>query len=593
MPAERAEDAPVRLLVRAFAPAWRDMTGFALLLLAVWACELVLPLLLGRTVDAAVAKTGLPRLAEYGAVMLGVIVTLYWTHRLYLRREAELVAAATFRLRHILYARLIAQPLAFFQKAKGGEIGHRIMNDAEVLDKHAIYLIADVPFAAMTVLGVLAVMAVTHLWLAGTVLAVLLAATLSSQAIGRPLAGLEKTANAAHARLGGRLQQLLGGMRTVKAFGREQREIAGLDAAARDLQQAEIEAGRIGARLEPALEIIHLLGLVIVVWLGAYLVSRDELTPGQLVAFVAYMELLSEPFALAGRYYRQFQQCRGTMRRISDLLATLPPLAPRRGGARDGPLSVELSNVSFSYPGAGRPALRDVSIEARPGEVVALVGPNGAGKSTLLDLLAGFAAPEAGTILAGDLPLGAWDEAALRGAVSVMSQDVFLFHASLAENIRYGAPEAGEAEIAAAAAQAGLDPLLARLPEGLAAIVGDRGAKLSGGERQRVALARLLLAPGRIVLLDEPTSAVDGAALDDVNRAIAELGPSRTIVVVAHRAETVALADRVVILGEGAVIASGPRAELVAHPLFRRLFETERAARKGPARRAGTGTEGE
>ena len=574
---------PWGILIWSFATEPARFAVLATTLVAVLGAELALPTLLGETVDAAVTKSNLAEILHLGLAMLVVAGVFYIAHFLYLRAEATLVAQATFRLRGHVYRRLIAQPLNFFVRHKGGEIGHRIMNDCEVLEDHGIYLLADVPFAALTVLGVTAVMLWTHLMLGLLVIGLLVAAAVLAHLVARPLAGIEKSANSYLAALGGRLQELIGGIRTLKTFGCERYEVQRLDTAARDLVAAEIQAGKVAARLEPLLGLIESLGLVAVVWYGAYLVFHDVLTPGKLVAFIAYMELLTEPMQDAGEYYRQYQQARGTLGRIADFLAAMPEHPRRTGRAFPGDPTVAFRDVRFAYPGAGKLAVDGVSLVARPGEIVAVVGPNGAGKSSLMDLLLGLQTPLSGRITVGGVPLEEIDESALRQAIGVMSQDVFLFHASLAENICYGRLDAPDADIAGAADRAGLRPLVERLPHGLQTVIGDRGSKLSGGERQRVALARVLILDPGILIFDEPTSALDGAAVRDAGRVLRGSAPGRVIFVIAHRIETVRIADRALLMNQGRIVAEGTPAELEAsNTLFRTLFiEPERARSPG------------
>jgi len=564
---------PWGILFWSFAAAPTQIAALAATLVAVLGAELALPMLLGETVDAAVTKPDLAQILYLGLAMLAVAGALYIFHYVYLRAEAGLVAQATFRLRGHVYRRLIEQPLNFFGQHKGGEIGHRVMSDCEVLDRHGIYLLADVPFAVLTVIGVAAVMLWTHLTLGLLVIGLLIAAAVLAHHVARPLAGIEKSANSFLAVLGGRLQELIGGIRTLKTFGRERYEVQRLDAAASDLVAAEIRAGKVAARLEPLLELIELLGLIAVVWYGAYLVFLGVLTPGKLVAFIAYMELLSEPMQQAGRYYRQFQQARGTLGRIADFLAAMPAYPKRTGGAFPSDPTVAVKDVQFGYPGAGKLAVDGVSLVAHPSEIVAVVGPNGAGKSTLMDLLLGLQTPLSGHITVGGVPLEEIDASALQQAIAVLSQDVFLFHASLAENISYGRLDASDADIAAAADRAGLRPLIQRLPQGLQTVIGDRGSRLSGGERQRVALARVLIRDPKVVVFDEPTSQLDGAAVRDAGNVLREGAAGHVTFLIAHRIETVRIADRVLLMNQGRIVAEGTPAELEAsNTLFRRLF---------------------
>ncbi len=571
---------PWGILLWSFSASRSQLAVLATTLLAVLAAELALPWLLGDTVDAAVTNRDLGRIVTLGLGMLAVAVFLYLFHYLYLRAEAELEAQATFRLRAYVYRRLIEQPLNFFAQQKGGEIGHRIMNDSEVMQRHGTYLLADVPFAFLTVAGVAAVMLWTQLSLALLVLAVLTLASFLAHRVARPLASIEKSANSLFASVGGRLQEIIGGIRTVKGFGREKYEVERLDSAGQKLASAEVRAGRIVARLEPLLELMEALGLIVVVWYGAYLVLTDALSAGKLVAFIAYMELLSEPMQRAGRYYGQFQQARGTLRRIVKLLGSMPARPRRRGKAFPENPSITARDVQFSYPGTGKAAVYGVSLAVSAGDIIAVVGPNGAGKSTLMDLLLGFQAAQAGEVRIGDTALAEIDEDSLRAASAVLSQDVFLFHASLAENIGYGRLDASDGEVERAAERAGLRPLIERLPQGLQTVIGDRGSKLSGGERQRVALARVLIREPKVVVFDEPTSQLDGAAVRDTGNILRENAEGRITFVIAHRIETVRIATRVVVMDQGRIVAEGDPVEVENNSLlFRSLFA---APERGP-----------
>src|SRR5215831_288345 len=476
---------PWALLLWAFSSTPARVVALVGSLLLVWGCEIALPWLLGATVDAAVEKSDAALILRLGAVMICLTAVLYVVHAAYLGFESSLVASATFRLRSFIYTRLIAQPLSFFSEHKGGEIGHRVMGDTEVIEKHAIYLLADVPFAILTVLGVVLVMLWAHAGLTLVILILLTLAAYLSHRIGQPLARLEKSVNALYARMGGRLQEVIAGIRTVKSFGRERYETEALNRIGDEMVAAGVGAGKVASKLEPLLELMDTVGLVVVVWYGAYLIFKGALSPGKLVAFIAYMELISEPLQRAGRYYRQLQQARGTLGRIGEFIAEMPPPQRQGDGSVEGPLTIAFEDVSFAYPESDHAAVDNVSLAARPGEIIAIVGANGAGKSTLMDLLLGFHTPTAGRIVVGGLPLTVWNENAWRATIAAVSQDVFLFHASLSENIRYGRLDATDEEVEVAARRAGLTALIKRLPNGLNAVLGDRGTKLSGGERQR------------------------------------------------------------------------------------------------------------
>jgi ATP-binding cassette subfamily B protein len=506
---------PFALLRWAFSPTPRETAWLVLTLLVVWACELATPFLLGRTVDVAVSGKGAARtIVELGTVTTAVLLALYAVHAAYLREEARIIVRASFNLRRHLYMRLLDQPLAWFVREDTGELAHRVVIDCEIVDEHGIALLADVPFAVLTVSGILAVMLWTNASLALLVCATLGASALLSHRMGRPLGHHETARNRRRAVLGGMLQQSFAGMRAIRIFGRESLEVARLDAANRELGDAEIAAGRSFARLEPLLDLITAAGFLAVVWYGAWLVFAGALTPGKLVAFVAYTEILSEPIQGAGHYVRHYVQTKATLGRICELLDGLS--WPQPSGARlvDGPLRVELRDVCFSYP--GRPVLDGVSFTAEPGEIVAVVGRNGAGKSTLMDILLGLHEADSGAVLIGGVAIEDWDRQALRAATSALSQQVQLLR--------------------------------------------EQRADISGGERQHAALVHVFGLKPRLLVLDEPGTGLSAGAHARLCTMLLSERAGRTTFIVTHDPSLVAIADRVLELDCGRIVWSGPPA---------------------------------
>ena len=552
---------PSALLRLALRPSPRELAILVATLFCVWICELSIPFLLGATVDAAVSKAGgIDRIVGCGMGTLAIAALLYVVHVLYLRAEARLVVRGTFRLRRVAYTRLLDQPLSVSNGAGRGEIVHRLMSDTEVIDRHAIYLLADLPFSTLTVLGVLVVMLWMQPALALIVVAVLAAAAGLAEYVGRPLGGMARAIRHRRARLGGRLQEALEGFRTIKLFGRERYETGRLDAAGERLAGTEVAAGLVVARLEPLLQLVETLGFLAVVWVGAGFVFKSALSPGSLVAFIAYMELMREPICSAGEYFAHYKQARSTLSRMAELLSRLAPSHPGGTIAVEGPLSVELLDSHVFCSATGRTILEGVSIAATPGEIVAIVGHNGAGKSTLLDVLLGLRIPDSGTVIVGGTPHAEWNPEAWRGAMAAVPQEIFLFRASLEENIRCGA-DMEPRGIAEVARLAGLGPAIARMPRGIQTALNDDGENLSGGERRLVALARALARHPRILALDEPCSGLDPSAITNVSRAIGEQREQRTTFVVTHDWDTIASADRVVVLKGGKVVFEGSASE--------------------------------
>lgn len=540
--------------------------------------ELAIPWLLQRAVDTALGDGPGPHLDRVGLQMLGVIGVLYAAHVALLRIEARTLAEASFRLRRRLYTHFHRQSLAFFHRHKVGELLHRATNDVTVFGDHAVELFSDLPFDLLTVAGVLTLMFWLDVRLTLLMLGFLSAGGIVSWRVGRPLPTIRRSVQSIGARLAARLQEGLAGARTVKAFGNERQEIELLDKENRALRSLELSGGRLEAFIVPVFDLMEILGVVLVVWYGGHLILAKRITPGGLVAFIAYMEILAGPVSRASRFYRHIQGCRAVGGRLAEILEDRDELPAGRGLRLDrGALGIRFERVSFRYPGAGRDALKEVSFDVEPGRSVAVVGRNGAGKSTLMDLILRMQDPTAGRVLVAGVDLRDWDVEHWRAVVGVMPQEVFLFHATVAENIGYGRPGADRRAIEEAASAAGLDVLLHRLPAGLDTVVGDRGARLSGGERQRLALARLFLRDPTVLVLDEPTAHLDGETLDIVGEALRGLMKGRTTFIVAHRVATVALADRVLLLDQGRLVADGPPADLEAtQPLYRALLHEMR-----------------
>jgi len=556
--------------------AYRKDLGLALLGFAaiVAAAELSIPWLLQRAIDTALGEVNGVGLDTLALWMLGIVALLYAAHAGLLRVEARMLYEASYDLRRRLYTHFHSQSLAFFHRHRTGELLHRVTSDAGLFEDSAVELFSDLPFELLTVAGVLTLMALTNVRLMALVVLFLLAAWAVTGYLGRPLPTLRKSIQGIGSRLAGRLQEGLVGIRTVQGFKNERHELDRLDEANRSIFQTELREGKLEGLIVPLFELMELLGVVLVVWYGGHLIMGRQITAGGLVAFMAYMEILAGPVSRAGNFYRHFQVCRAVAERLQDLLddrETLPSSGGKQPGADRWDISAEA--VSFRYPGSAREVLHNVSFSVKQGEAVALVGRNGAGKSTLLDLLVRFYDPTTGRILAAGVDLKEWDLAAWRRAVGVMSQEVFLFHTTIAENIAYGRPGSSRDEIERAAWESGAADLIRRLPQGLETIVGDRGARLSGGERQLVALARLFLRNPWVLILDEPTAHLDGEALLHVGVSLKRLMGGRTTLLAAHRPETIQLADRIILLDQGCVVTEGTHEGLVAdQPLYRTLL---------------------
>jgi ATP-binding cassette subfamily B protein len=314
-------------------------------------------------------------------------------------------------------------------------------------------------------------------------------------------------------------------------------------------------------------DIIEMVGVLAVIALGTWALSEGRLTLGGLLAFLAYLTQLYSPVRRLSRLANAIFAATASAERIAELLDERPQLAEPVGAPRHSRRArgvVSLEDVSFAYPRTGGPVLRDVSIELGEGETVALVGASGAGKSTVAKLLLRFYDPSAGCVRLDGRDVRELALADLRDQVALLLQETLIFDGTVRENIAYGRPGAGEAEILAAARSADADAFIRRMPDGYETRVGQRGRLLSGGQRQRIAIARAMIRDAPVLILDEPTSSLDAASAERIIDPLRRLMTGRTTLVISHNLLTVREADQIVVLDRGRVAERGRHDELVA-----------------------------
>ncbi|WP_143104846.1 ABC transporter ATP-binding protein [Amycolatopsis regifaucium] len=369
------------------------------------------------------------------------------------------------------------------------------------------------------------------------------------------------------------VEETVTGVRVVKGFGQEAREVAKLENTAKKLFAERMRAARLSSLPTATTAALPAAGQVAVLAVGGVLALKGEVSLGTFLAFATYLSILIGPARMISSLVVQAQLTRAGAERVNELIDAQPDVvdSPDARPLPDGPLGVRLEDVSFGYTRSD-PVLDGLTLEAQPGETLALVGTAGSGKSTISLLLPRFYDVHSGSVQVGDLDVRDVRQHDLRSAIGVVFEEAFLFSSSVRDNIAYGRPDASDEEIRAAARAAEADEFIQRLPDGYDTLVGERGLTLSGGQRQRLGLARALMTDPRVLVLDDATSAIDTVTEAAIHDTLRSVTASRTTLLIAHRRSTLALADRIAVLDKGRVVDVGTEEELLARcPLFREL----------------------
>lgn len=502
-----------------------------------------------------------------------------------------------YTLRKDLFAHLQRLGLNYYDRLQAGRIMSRVTNDVESLNQLVSSGIVSFINDFVTIFGVIAAMLVLNRQLAVAsfiTIPMLAALTIVFQARMR---GAYHQVRRRIADVNANLQESISGMRVTQAFTREDVNVQRFDSTNQGNLQANLQAAALHSLFFPMVELIGATATSAVVWYGGTLFARNVqgiptgMTAGVLVAFIGYVGRFFMPIRNLSQLYNMFLSASVSTERIFEMLDEVPEIADAPG-ARAMPAiqgQVRFESVTFSYV-ENQPVLRDLDLEASPGEVIALVGPTGAGKTTIINLLARFYEPQQGRITVDGLDIRQVTLESLRGQLGIVLQDTFLFSGTIRENLRYGRLSATDAEVYEAASAVGAHEYILRLPDGYDTQVQERGGRLSVGQRQLVAFARALIADPRILILDEATSSVDAYTEVLIQRAMERLLHGRTAFIIAHRLSTIRRATRIYVLDQGRVVESGTHGELVARGgLYRELYEKQFA--QPPAPEAGPETE--
>ena len=570
----------LRRLIAFLAPYKLRIAGALAALVVAAGSVLALGQGLKLVIDAGFSSgdPGLLDRALAGVVAVAVVMSAATWARFYLMMTTG--ESVITDIRRAVYGHLLALEPAFFEQIRTGEVISRLTNDVTQLQSVIGFGISMFLRNALMGFGALAMLVLTSGKLAALVVLGVPATLVPILLLGRKVRRLSRANQDRVADVSAYVDESIHEIRTVQAYGHEDADRKYFGERAEAAYAAGVE--RIGnkAFLISAVMLIAFCAVGLILWIGGHDVLAGRITAGELSAFVFYAMVVASAAGAMSETWGELQRAAGSTERLMELMDTAPRLAapasprplpaPPRG-------EVKLERVTFHYP--ARPevaALAEFTLAVAPGERVALVGPSGAGKSTVFQLLLRFYDPETGRVLVDGVDARECDPHELRRRFALVPQEPVLFAASVAENVRYGRPDATDEAVRAACAAAYALEFIERLPQGFDTHLGERGVRLSGGQRQRLSIARALLAARPVLLLDEATSSLDAASERYVQLALEGLMRGRTTLIIAHRLATVQGADRIVVMDHGRIVAEGTHAQLVRQGgLYARLAELQ------------------
>ena len=536
--------------------------------LALTGVNLAAPRLLSAVtgvVEGGVDEAGLRRILTLTAWLaaLYLLRVLFRFMSNYLAHRAAWYLVGDLRTR--TYDKLERMHLGFFHDKQTGDLMSRVVNDTRDFELLYAHIIPESITNLVTFAGVLIVLATLNWRLALVTCAPIPLILVSGVIFAKKVRPFFRVSQKKMGELNGKLQDNLSGVHEIQSFGRETYETERVNEKNFDHIRAMLKALKVSAVFHPSVEFISALGTILVAGFGGWMAYRGGLRVSDIVAFLLYLSLFYAPVTGLANLLENMQQSMAGAERVLDILDAPIEIADRPGAA---PLEnvkgdITFEHVSFAYQPES-PVLKDVSFHCEPGKMLALVGPTGVGKTTLTQLISRFYDPDEGRILVDGQDIAHVTLESLRGAISPVLQDTFLFNGTIAENIGYARPTATRREIEEAAMAANIHRDIMEMPDGYDTAIGERGLRLSGGQKQRVAIARAILRRSPIIVLDEATASVDVETERQIQQAIQGLAGQRTIIAIAHRLSTIRGADQILVIEEGRVVERGTHEELVA-----------------------------
>ncbi len=563
-------------LVRFVMPYRKRMSLAAVVLVLTAATTLSIGLALQRLVDRGLIAQDLHQLNIGVLIIVGLILLMAIGTFVRFYLVSWLGERVSADMRKAVFGHIVNLHPSYFEANRSGEIMSRLTTDTTLIQNIIGSSLSMAMRSTLTLIGGVALLLITNLKLSLIVLSCVPLILLPILIFGRRVRALSRKSQDSIADVGTQAGEIIHQIKTVQSYTREAEEKL---AFGREVERAfGIARQRIQQRaILIAAVILLVFGAISgMLWVGGTDVLSGEMTGGELGSFAYFAIMVAMSVATLSEVFGELQRASGATERLLELLRVEPLIqAPREPSirARDMPAEIRFREVTFCYPSRPlQPALKQLTLTIEEGKSLALVGPSGAGKSTIFELLLRFYDPQSGEILLGDTPLRDLDPAELRRQIALVPQQPVLFTADVWHNIRYGRPDASDDEVLAAARAAHADEFIRTLPDGYDSNLGEQGVRLSGGQRQRIAIARAILKDPRILLLDEATSALDSESERHVQDALQKLMHNRTTVIIAHRLSTIQHVDKIAMLDQGQLVATGDHQTLLtSSPLYQRL----------------------